>query len=333
MTDTETGFETDEETEEGTGTLHQLATLLGEGWTAQPFAGRDNDGKLTGPGGEVFFCDLRSYQYGASNFKPNLYLRLRLWPAGAVTRVDGDGLSLEDFAARVKEAYPSLAAAHAESLRLIAERLAVPRAFAEQVATYMPEGWTGGAEDAHRGDRFEPRAYLTDGKHRIVWVWAGEFYPPWPARAELRDYDRFTIYGEKDSGTSLWDITNGRDEIGVSAKHTAKRVAGEITRRLLPAYLAAYQKAEERDAFNVTAEASLDAVCAALTKEAPKLSLRRAPKGHTAKGTYYFTDEPGDPSRATVEASHSYQGAKVNVELYDLPPALAAKVLKLVGKG
>lgn len=244
-------------TETKVGILEQVAQALGEGWAARPYSRGDGDGYMLGPGGEVFHVDLRAFgQWGNTGSKYTMSLK-RLVGAGGVERIDSkreDGETLADVVAKIAALYPHWRQAHTDDQAKCAEIMEPCRKFAEEVASNMGDGWEGGCEHDGRGhysnESLSPVAFVAKGELRVEWH---------PLNTHHRDYnkdfyapvERLSIQGYRDRWPNRLYSTN--PTITVAATHTAKRVAGEITRRLLPGYVETMTKAAAEDGRHLTA--------------------------------------------------------------------------------
>jgi len=218
--------------------ISRLAQVLGEGWTAVPFSG-SGDGQLTGPGGEKVWVKL--YLGEAS-----LHIDLQDGAeAPTIRQRVTNGEALDFMAQAIAEAFPVWAEAHKQDLRRQKELPGAQEAFARAVADHLGEGWSGGVE----GYWNSLKVYVTKGDLRIQWQPVG-FAPKGADKlAERLNLSAF-----------------GGPSITVSSKRTAKAVASEITRRLLPGYLADLQAADEEKARHKQAVADVVKIVALVEK-------------------------------------------------------------------
>lgn len=230
--------------------LHEVAEALGEGWRAEPYDRPEGrDGYLIGPSGETYFADVRAFgDWAKSHAEASLYLKQRVPRVEENTHVqlEGEGHTLADFTAVVKEALPELAEAHRADLARIESLMAPARTFAEEVASYMGEGWAGGAEDTG-SDRLQVTAYIEKGALRVQWRPYVDAYN-WREGAAYPAAERLSIRGYREHTPHETGFYRNNPHITVAAKRGAKAIAGDITRRLLPGYTTAMNAADEEQA-------------------------------------------------------------------------------------
>jgi len=264
------------EATESASLLLVVAEGLGEGWRAQPYTpGTRNDGHLFGPGGEECYADARVFgEWPGRNAEATLYLKQRVPRADDTGRVtiEGEGHTIADFIAAVNEALPDLEAAHLADVARAEAVMGPALAFAEEVAGYMEEGWTGGTEDSGR-DRLQVMAYVENGDLRVTWRPCLDAYK-WDTGASYPAAERLTIRGTRESSGHETGFYKANPEITAAAKRGPKAIASEITRRLLPGYIEAMQKADKEQARHEQALTDLAATVEKVRAAMPGVNLR-----------------------------------------------------------
>jgi hypothetical protein len=311
--------------------MGKFVKLLGDGWTLA--AADAADGYVTGPGGERFWVDLRDRRNGTSG--PSFWLRQQVYTEDGIAEVNSPaGTGAQVFADVVKAAYPQLAQRHAANLALIEDILAPIREFAAEVAAHLGDGWT--AKVGHSGsndDTLNAKVTLIDAQGReVYWRWGSYGQPEYKGPFLFTPADKWTIRGSKDGGTKLYAVGYRDSSIGLSAKHTPKRVAGEITRRLLPDYYAAFSKAVDRDHADAVYIKTRDAAAAALNKACPALNVHvpgcRNQDG-PAEGYMSGLKLDGRDRYTRVDAQVSgSDGGQVTLEFHNLPVGAAKALLE-----
>lgn len=188
-----------------------------------------------------------------------------------------------------------------------------------EIAGLIGDGWT--VEQPYE----RTVSLVHDG--RVIWLYQLHTGSG-PARYSLRGVlpDRNAWFTREEEASGL----RADHEITVAASKTAKQIAGDIKRRLLPDYERSYVVVAERVAERDAGKARKAADLAELAAVAPGVAD-------------VATDRDGDAERVTVR----YQGSAVygdfksitwrgtteyTVKLENVTPELAAKILALVAE-
>jgi hypothetical protein len=133
--------------------------------------------------------------------------------------------------------------------------------------------------------------------------------------------DRFRIGG---AFPRDWPRPHSGDyrSIGVSAVRSPKVIAADVSRRLLPQYLAAFERAAQRRREEQAAEESRALVQQALVKVTGGCIASHGQR--SGRGAVFFED-----GKAEVWGS----GGRVDLELRDLTPERAIQIAALASKG
>jgi hypothetical protein len=322
------------------GILQQIAEALGDGWTAHPYRTGDADGNLQGPGGEQVTVDARAFNDEANPGRTfRAHLCLRTSAPGEVPCLDGttkEGDTLAGFIDLLCDLAPHWQQAHAEDVARCAEVLAAPAAFAAEIASYMGEGWTGGAEDnlACR-DRLCPVAFVRNGPLRVKWQpvsW--QFGQPWKGiPGKWVNLPRLALRGTRER----WPQRTNKENptINVAATRPAKQIAGEITRRLLPGYLAALEDADQEDARHTASLTGVAGTVAMVQKVGVPLRVRPkeyggSNEGETVELRFYTSIGEGDSLSGDITCTAGTVTLKMTA--YTISPKTAKVVLSALAK-
>ncbi|MHB8994519.1 MAG: hypothetical protein ACYC63_04640 [Armatimonadota bacterium] len=306
---------------ETVGVLGQVAGMLG--WASQTDEHRDTDGSIFTPTGEELSVDLRAFgQYGSVGERATASLKRLTFDdeAPSLSLVRGDDDTLEGFAAAMRDMFPRWQQAHADDLARCAAILAPYREFAVEVAKHMGDGWTGdaGSKNHHHDDRLNPVAFVSKGELLVQWSPVNTMYGGRDGRRH--DAPRLTIRGQRsDWPDRLW---SENPVITVAATQTAKRVAGEITRRLLPGYIATMRKADTENIRHHQAVTGAASLAAVVTQGLQELGVREpsATRDRTSEAlevSFYKSLTAGPTVRGTVRCTRTGANLELNVGTMD----------------
>lgn len=320
--------------------LQTIAEALGEGWTAQPYDDSRDDGYMTGPHGETYHVDARAFgEYPEYHKTATFSLKHRTRLANQTTRIDfnteGDE-TLEDFIAVIKETLPALEQAREADLAQVEAVSAPALAFAVEVAGFMEPGWAGGVEYGGL-DELRVKAFVQKGNLRVGWTPFTINYDFHTLKTTYNPVQRLRIEGLREHekhDTGFYDYDNN-PSITMAANRGAKAIAGEITRRVLPGYIAAMEKADAEMARHHKAVAEADATVEKARKAMAPVVLREYTLSdnnecETRKVDFY----ENVASNASVHGDLTCSPGRVSLELhaYSLDEAAMQVLLKAVGK-
>lgn len=181
---------------------------------------------------------------------------------------------------------------------------------AEQVAAHMGDGWRGEATswDAEEGKTESNRAYLYGPDGEAVFLW-GETYPSDPSNP------RVEAHGQYPDGAK--DRANKQVRIGFGAGKDPKKIAGDITRRLLPEYREELDKACEYIANVQSAAQGRDDAATAITKAHPWLNRTERNNGIELSWYSGVTSRWGD-----VKIEGKGSTVTINIKNVTVPEAI-----------
>lgn len=149
------------------------------------------------------------------------------------------------------------------------------------------------------------------------------------ARLEVRpSFPRRTDGGYSDWGPSSYDQENPRPAMGVDALKDPAKIAADIKRRFLPAYLEQYQKALARKAETETAQGKR-------LELAEKLVKALAPMGELSRSRNNNDTQDASFNRLSPlygELTASHDADTVDIKVTSVPAAVALKIAALLSK-